>query len=426
MQNGDHMINNLSRIRISPQNSHRFGDNKALDGGNGSVDYNIYKQLTADQNTITSGDELIQSLSIGVSKSWKWFQESVKGSHDSAIDSDSVTISSLSGADNRCPPVAPLIPLTPGAHPSLPINYMHIELNAECRRNASSPHLPYRTLTIAVRNVWVIAVEYECGERRAIELLVDCLKDCPLQRQWMDQMRRYGFIYTTIDNLRNLWANSLDHYIRTCPDVETAATVNPLFNTMHRNFIPKTDKTTELQRLRQEFEMRCVSQQNNPQTIECTDSVKVLTDLETALKCMFNNINVKIGDNTLTDLSMPINILGIKLNDNFDTNLCSHYLPYKTYALKINTKLSYVAIKYRCEVEPAVHKLLDLLNRHRFYMKVNGIDGWDLIAQHMIANEFSDWYREKCWNCFIQALTMYKKTLKNCSNKEVANLHHNN
>ncbi|CAG2112404.1 unnamed protein product [Medioppia subpectinata] len=326
---GDYMISHKSRIRISPQNSHRFDDNKALDGGNESVDYNIYKQLAADQNTITSGDDLIQSLSIGVSKGWKWFQESVKESHDSAIDSDSVTISSLSGADNRCPSVAPLIPLTPGTHPSLPINYMHIELNADCRTNASSPHLPYGTLTIAVRNVWLIAVEYRAEEHRAVE---------------------------------------------------------------------------------QEFEMRCVSQQNNPQTIECTDSVKVLTDLETALKCMFHNINVKIGDNTIPDLSMPINILGIKLNDNFDTNLCSHYLPYKTYALKINTKLSYVAIKYRCEVEPAVYKLLDLLNRHRFYMKVNGIDGWDLIAQHMIANEFSDWSREKCWNCFIQALTMYKKT----------------
>ncbi|CAG2169510.1 unnamed protein product [Oppiella nova] len=98
--------------------------------------------------------------------------------HDSAIDDESVTnytISSVSsGGQSTCQDIPALN--RAGSHPSMPINYLNIELTDDFQTTSSSPYLSYVTLTAYVGHEWVIAMKYRCEEHRAVEILVQELR----------------------------------------------------------------------------------------------------------------------------------------------------------------------------------------------------------------------------------------------------------
>ncbi|CAG2118183.1 unnamed protein product, partial [Medioppia subpectinata] len=116
-----------------------------------------------------------------------------------------------------------LSPLAPGTHPSAPINYLDVELNSDTfATTGSCPHMPYITFTARVGTVWVTAMKFVDDEKWAVIRLVQCLANCPNR--------------------------------------ETAATVNPLFNTMH-SFVPyflmTAKEYTKLNELKRLFAAKC-------------------------------------------------------------------------------------------------------------------------------------------------------------------------
>ncbi|CAG2171830.1 unnamed protein product [Oppiella nova] len=194
------------------------------------------------------------------------------------------------------------IPLAPGSHPSMPINYLNIELNPDFETNPSSPYLAYISYTGRVGCVWVTAIRYLCDEHRAVELFVTkliaigsqygTLANCPnLEVAAMHFMYYSSPIlpvpitnlltsapsvseHNPIDYLGlpvndNFKANTSSRYLpyksytvkwgpslNTCPDIESAGIVNPMFYTLHTfdvQFILPVHEVNEINGLRQMF-----------------------------------------------------------------------------------------------------------------------------------------------------------------------------
>ncbi|CAG2100367.1 unnamed protein product [Medioppia subpectinata] len=168
-------------------------------------------------------------------------------------------------------------PLEPGSHPSAPINYLDVDLNVDTRvtnraglactvqvldklfsvqarispdygfsffelvtlvdtftTTASSPYMPYITVTVCVVDVWVTCVRFV----RVDYLAVITGADDP--DVIVKQMAKSGFDGWDYTKCLNYFYKALEFYIKTlanCPNRVTAATVYPLFNTMH-SFVP--------------------------------------------------------------------------------------------------------------------------------------------------------------------------------------------
>ncbi|CAG2114005.1 unnamed protein product [Medioppia subpectinata] len=158
-------------------------------------------------------------------------------------------------------------PLAPGSHPSAPINYLDVELNAETfSTTGSSPHMPYITFTACVGTVWVTRIRFCADEYRAVVRLAQILSARASARDpdvIVRQMAKSGFDDWDYDKCLNYFYNALHLYktcLANCPNRETAATVYPLFNTMH-SFVPyflmTADAFGELNELRREFTDKC-------------------------------------------------------------------------------------------------------------------------------------------------------------------------
>ncbi|CAG2181342.1 unnamed protein product, partial [Oppiella nova] len=143
--------------------------------------------------------------------------------HDSAIDNESVTnytISSVSsGGQSTCQDIP--APNRAGSHPSMPINYLNIELTDDFQTTSSSPYLSYVTLTAYVGHEWVIAMKYRCEEHRAVEILVQELRHYTKDNKtdnyklWDNAIKRIkcnGFSDCNPNKCLNFLSNTLDLY----------------------------------------------------------------------------------------------------------------------------------------------------------------------------------------------------------------------
>ncbi|CAG2106622.1 unnamed protein product, partial [Medioppia subpectinata] len=155
-------------------------------------------------------------------------------------------------------------PLRPGSHPSAPINYLDVELNAtDFATTATSPHMPYTTHTVCVATVWVMGMKFPEAERRPVVELIQILKANAgaNYREVVPQlMAKSGFDGWHYDKCLNYFHNAFDLYKKTlanCPNRETAATVYPLFDTMH-SFVPYfLVNVKDLMKLKRLFAQKC-------------------------------------------------------------------------------------------------------------------------------------------------------------------------
>jgi hypothetical protein len=115
------------------------------------------------------------------------------------------------------------IPLAPGSHPSMPINYLNTELNTDFETNSSSPYLAYISYTGRVGCVWVTAIRYLCDEHRAVELFVTkliaigsqygvCVQD--LRKIMSKHMVSNGFNDWTYTQCLNYFGNAFQLYLK--------------------------------------------------------------------------------------------------------------------------------------------------------------------------------------------------------------------
>ncbi|CAG2107970.1 unnamed protein product, partial [Medioppia subpectinata] len=167
-------------------------------------------------------------------------------------------------------------PLAPGTHRLAPINYLGVELNPTgFATTASSPHLSYSTKTASVRRVWVTVMLVPVADYWAIVRLIKILKANAgaIGAEVVDKlMAKSGFDGWHYDKCLNYFHNAIDLYKKTlanCPNRETAATVYPLFNTMH-SFVPSVllnaKELVKLNELKRLFAEKCGDRLNTTNT----------------------------------------------------------------------------------------------------------------------------------------------------------------
>ncbi|CAG2106323.1 unnamed protein product [Medioppia subpectinata] len=304
-------------------------------------------------------------------------------------------------------------PLEPGSHPSAPINYLNVDLNVDTfNTTATFPHMPYITVTVCVVDVWVTCVRFTRVDYLAVMWLMQILStgaDDP--DVIVKQMAKSGFDGWDYTKCLNYFYNALEFYKQTlanCPNRETAATVYPLFDTMH-SFVPyflmTTKKYTKLNELKRLFAEKCgeyvdtTTGINDDTPCPTPHSTEIIHDIVSQSCAAPNDLLYQqipkylfVGDELLnTDMSVndlpvpdtveptvaahqppadnseqnPIDYLGLPVTGKkFTVNSWSPHLPYMTSIIKV--KGVWFKTGHICAANHlALNLLLQLVNKHR-------------------------------------------------------------
>ncbi|CAG2103156.1 unnamed protein product, partial [Medioppia subpectinata] len=332
------------------------------------------------------------------------------------------------GVEIRCPKFIPRLspestpipsPLAPGSHPSAPINYLDVELNAEnFATTGSSPHMAYITFTACVGTVWVTGMSFMLTDHRAIIRLMHILKSSTGQNDadiWVNQMARNGFNDWNYEKCLNYFYNALKLYKKTlanCPNRETAATVYPLFNTMD-SFVPyflmtakDLAKLNELKRL---FDEKCG---------KCLISGPLVNEVPVAGNGTDHTRSWALSSSSEQN---PIDYLGLPVTGKqFTVNTSSPHLPYMTTIIKVKG-VWFRTGHFRAANHFALNQLLQLVDKHR------PTDGrpmteteWERVAAHMPTNNKHVADKKLCQHYLQNALDLYKKILESGRNMDKA------
>ncbi|XP_054152460.1 uncharacterized protein LOC128951237 [Oppia nitens] len=155
------------------------------------------------------------------------------------------------------------------------INYLDIELTSVYKMTTDLPHLHYKTYETKIDCMSVIAIRFRAIDYDSICLLIDLLdinrrcfqmnasnSSADVSLKWITisiQMVNNGFKKWSPDKCRDAFRSALNLYKRTlnsCPDLNTANKVNPLFSTFYwfdLKFIVNLREFNEIRDLRQEF-----------------------------------------------------------------------------------------------------------------------------------------------------------------------------
>ncbi|CAG2101958.1 unnamed protein product [Medioppia subpectinata] len=345
--------------------------------------------------------------------------------------------------------------LTPGSHPSAPINYLDVELNSDTfATTGSSPHMPYITFTACVGTVWVIGIMFVDDEHRAFIQLMHILSNNGGNHPdfIVKQMAKSGFDDWDYHKCLNYFYNALELYKKTlanCPNRETAATVYPLFNTMGDPFVPyflmTTKEYAKLNELKRLFAAKCdecltttvPTISEAPVAVIVADNGSACNrtpELTQTNTTVFNTDTRLIAANPMAAPVDPpgcsdqnhIDYLALRVTGkSFVTNTSSPHLPYVTAIVKVRDvwyRIGHFANAYQL----ALNRLLQLVDKHR------PTDGrpmtdvqWVRVAAHMPpirdCNEHEVVFDPKlCQNYLQNAMDLYKKTLEVCPDMDRA------
>ncbi|CAG2116771.1 unnamed protein product, partial [Medioppia subpectinata] len=330
-------------------------------------------------------------------------------------------------------------PLAPGSHPSAPINYLDVEFNSDTfATTASSPHMAYITFTACVGTVWVTGMLFMLAEYRAIIRLMHILKTniCGNDSDVIvKHMSKSGFNDWNYEKCLNYFYNALKLYKKTlanCPNRETAATVYPLFNTMH-SFVPYFLMTakdfTKLNELKRLFDEKCGECHTifNP---NCSTAPIATNWTDNGSDCN-HTLNLPLNnsvDPTRGKEQNPIDYLGLPLTGKqFTVNTSSPHLPYVTVIIKVKG-VWFRTGHFGAANHLALNLLLQLVDKHR------PTDGrpmtdteWARVANNMPSikdpNKPDVVFDPKlCQNYLQNALDLYKKILHECPNMDRAGI----
>ncbi|CAG2165353.1 unnamed protein product [Oppiella nova] len=321
-------------------------------------------------------------------------------------------------------------PLAPGSHPSVPINYLDIELNTDFTTTSSCRHLSYITYTAKVQNQWVVAMRYLEEENRAVNALIQFFATHSsnydtneFRDNAVKHMADNGFNDCDYKKCLKYFSNALNLYKMTlakCPNGSMAQTVNPLFDTMDA-FVPMFSMNmkylTELTSLRERFAQKC---HRIDSSLTPREEKIMTTKLKANIITESDNNNSSGGDiitHHLNDMMSapgdseynPIDYLRLPVNPDFCSNLSSPRMSYKTILVKTGDLwLRGVAIADTHQM--AVNKLLSLLDRHRVNDGLMNEGNWTLVSTQMRRyKRCVDYKSQVCRRLLNNALDLYKK-----------------